>query len=352
MSQQSGSYSDEEHEDETSQEEEYSEEENYQADESSTENSHALNLKWCLGFNYELFDGAHNLTNDNRKEIFYVAGHTGVIYDYENRTQRLLQGHCNKITSCSYCPDRGIIITADKGPSALLVVWEVTTGIPKKTIFDPHPNGVECLDVSSDGQLIATLSREVGQVYSQTVSIWKWDDDDKNPCFASGVLNSTNHTSNPDNPIDYQYFIRFNHLKKNEFATTGKKSVRFWNTNENGSSCSSYSPMHPSKEANNHREYTQTVFIPKTTQAVTGTMDGHLVVWDISLIMEDYSQPDQRREIKSINLLGITQKNDAKKNAITILKAHKEFIIIGSSNGSVRFYDYQFRIVSWFEDFG
>ena len=60
MSQQSGSYSSEGQEEETSQEEEYSEEENYQGDESSQENSHALNLKWCLGFNYTLFDGAHN----------------------------------------------------------------------------------------------------------------------------------------------------------------------------------------------------------------------------------------------------------------------------------------------------
>ncbi len=27
------------------------------------------------------------------------------------------------------------------GPDAMLVVWDVKTGIPKKTIFDPHPFG-------------------------------------------------------------------------------------------------------------------------------------------------------------------------------------------------------------------
>jgi hypothetical protein len=37
---------------------------------------------------------------------------------------------------------------------------------------------------------------------------------------------------------------------------------------------------------------TQTVFIPFTNQAVTGTKDGIIIVWDISLIMEDYSQPE------------------------------------------------------------
>jgi len=30
---------------------------------------------------------------DSFKEIFYAAGHTGVLYDFENNTQRLLQGH-------------------------------------------------------------------------------------------------------------------------------------------------------------------------------------------------------------------------------------------------------------------
>ena len=33
------------------------------------------------------------------------------------------------------------------------------------------------------------------------------------------------------------------------------------------------------------KEMTQTVFIPGSAQAVTGTQDGHIIVWDISLIM-------------------------------------------------------------------
>lgn len=41
----------------------------------------------------------------------------------------------------------------------MMVVWDVVTGVPKKTIFDPHPNGVLDLDVSIDGSLIVTLSK-------------------------------------------------------------------------------------------------------------------------------------------------------------------------------------------------
>lgn len=53
----------------------------------------SLKLKWSLGLNYKIIDGVHNLTNAHRKELFYAVGNTGVIYDYDNNSQRLLQGH-------------------------------------------------------------------------------------------------------------------------------------------------------------------------------------------------------------------------------------------------------------------
>jgi hypothetical protein len=43
---------------------------------------------------------------------------------------------------------------------------------------------------------------------------------------------------------------------------------------------------------------TQSTFIPDSTQVVSGTTDGFIVVWDISLIMENYSKPEERRNIK------------------------------------------------------
>ena len=46
----------------------------------------ALNLKWILGFNKNIDQGVHNLTTDNRTEIFYSAAHTGVLFDYMAKT--------------------------------------------------------------------------------------------------------------------------------------------------------------------------------------------------------------------------------------------------------------------------
>ncbi len=36
--------------------------------------------------------------------------------------------------------------------------------------------------------------------------------------------------------------------------------------------------------------------------------------------------------------------------AINIVKVEGPFLVIGSSNGSIRFYDFQYRIIAWFED--
>jgi WD40 repeat protein len=94
------------------------------------------------------------------------------------------------------------------------------------------------------------------------------------------------------------------------------------------------------------------VFIPYTNQAVTGTNKGIIIVWDISLIMEDFTQPEERRPIKQVNLMSNNNKIDAmKKNSEEVwIKVEGNFLVVGSSNGCVRFYDNQYRIEAWFED--
>lgn len=72
-------------------------------------------------------------------------------------------------------------------------------------------------------------------------------------------------------------------------------------------------------------------------------------MWDISLIMEDYTQPEERRCIKTVNLMNNPNKIDQMKKvtpntAINVLKNEGDFLVVGSSNGSIRFYDSQYRI--------
>lgn len=55
-------------------------------------------------------------------------------------------------------PDRSLLITADAGPKAsLLVFWDPATGQPISTVQDPHAGGVISMAVSADGRQLATI---------------------------------------------------------------------------------------------------------------------------------------------------------------------------------------------------
>lgn len=165
-------------------------------------------------------------------------------------------------------------MTADMGEDSMLVVWDVNTGTPRKTIFNPHPEGVLALDINQDGTLIVTLSK-ASTPTEQHVTLWKWEEEE--PSFITAKM---------DEKVDcMQRFIKFNH-NQNEFATTGETRILFWLWENNERSFELYSPEIPPKKT-----LTQTVFIPNTPQAVSGTKEGVIIVWDISLIMEDYTQP-------------------------------------------------------------
>lgn len=78
--------------------------------------------------------------------------------------------------------------------------------------------------------------------------------------------------------------------------------------------------------------------------AVTGTECGDIVVWDRSLIIEGIGEQNEKRQIKVV-LLNINTK------PINILMtAHDKYLVCGNADGTIRFYDFHFKIVAWFED--
>ena len=99
----------------------------------STEN--ALSLSWIFGFSHDV--QLHNLCDENRQAIFYVSAHTGIIYDLNSKTQKLLQGHCNAISCTCATADRRLVATADTGTDSMLVLWDSYTATPLKTFAAP-----------------------------------------------------------------------------------------------------------------------------------------------------------------------------------------------------------------------
>jgi hypothetical protein len=84
-----------------------------------------MNLQRCIGFNYNLPNSVFDLRKENSKEIFFVSGNVGIVYDYELKTQKLLQGHTNQITAVAYHLEKGFLVTADSGLDSMIIIWSL-----------------------------------------------------------------------------------------------------------------------------------------------------------------------------------------------------------------------------------
>jgi WD40 repeat protein len=216
----------------------------------------ALNLRWCFGFNKDSNDGTLiDLTGDGRQAIFYAVGHTGIIFDYEIRRQRLLQGHTNTIMCAAASDDKKWLVTGDAGEKdTMVVIWNSRTGVPVRTIFDAHPGGVLCVDMTHDAVYIAT----VGAGPNQALSIWEWTVNSDTPLHTEPITSK-----------DLQHCVRFSRDDPKELVTNSPRRPIFWDWSEG--KLKYYSPVISKKEFSTPvGRFTKSVFLPNSTQAVTG----------------------------------------------------------------------------------
>ena len=69
-----------------------------------------------------------------------------------------------------------------------------------------------------------------------------------------------------------------------------------------------------------------------------------ILVWDRSLIIEGIGEQNEKRLIKIVTLNG----SGSPINILTTV--HDKYLVCGNNDGTIRFYDFYFKIVSWFED--
>jgi cilia- and flagella-associated protein 251 len=139
----------------------------------------ALNLSWCFGFNNKI--GLLNLCVNESQKMFFVSSHIGIIYDFKNNTQKLLQGHQNNISCCTISDDKRWLITADSGPDSTIIIWDTNTCTPVQTYFNPHLDGTLSVVMTNDSKYVASI----GANYPQVLAIWEWTTDSDLPiCTA------------------------------------------------------------------------------------------------------------------------------------------------------------------------
>ncbi|KAJ9526919.1 hypothetical protein QJQ45_017710 [Haematococcus lacustris] len=247
-----------------------------------------------------------------------------------------LTGHCNSISCIAALEDHSIIITADIGQQSLLVLWDSSTGNPVKSVAQPHANGIMAMDISPGGAWLATVSSPNPATGEQEVALWALPSLQSDAVPRPAVLSVV--------PAgDVQLSVRFNMNAHNELVTNGRRRVYFWTSAPPSSRFKYYSPPLRSKDFKQSvGDFVASVFVPGSVQAVTGTSDGDLVVWDEQGITAQMgTRATDRRAIK---LMRIHQQ------PITFLSTVGDYIVSGAKDGYVRFYDPLLRLVAWFED--
>ncbi|CAM9398729.1 unnamed protein product, partial [Phaeothamnion confervicola] len=338
----------------------------------------ALTLGWCFGFSKDLPDALHSLCDGRRRAVAYAAAHTAVIYDYENCTQRLLQGHCNPITAVVVSRDRRHVITADAGPDSMLVVWDSHSGTPIKSIFAPHPNGIAAAACSPDGLWLATLS-DPGPAAAglgdgpQELSVWAWASPGRDDPLCTAAIGEP----------DLQRRVVFNPSDPRQLMTTGERRTLFWHHHDRvlrgyvprisrrdfkgsgggGGRNGSGGPVGSTTAAPPPRRRAckmlalcpaaittaMTLTVPLLAPAAPAAVAR--LAAEASLAKSGGSSSAAGGGGGGAGSPKHAGINGGGGNGGAGRRVGMQYVVLGSADGSVRFYDFKFRLEAWFEDF-
>ena len=269
------------------------------------------------------------MTTKDRNAIFILSSHSGVIYDYEYRRQTILQGHCAVISCCAVSNDKRWIVTSDIGSESILVVWDSYSGSPIKTLFSPHFNGVCSLDISQDSLYIVTLGA-ASLEKPQELAIWAWTKESDVALLRSISLVN-----------ELQTHVRFSIIDHFEIVTTGAKYVSFWNW-ENFRLEGYIGKVSKGEFGNFSGSMLCSIFL-NNNNAITATDEGYVILWEnqASAMLLDRPEKVMRAASKIVCLI---------ESGISTMTTVNGYLVVGSKDGAVRFYDFFLRLEAWFED--
>jgi WD40 repeat protein/Ca2+-binding EF-hand superfamily protein len=286
--------------------------------------SNALNLVWSFGINKNV--PTINVSTSEKKAIFYVTAHTGILYDFENNVQTLYQGHCNTISCTCVSEDKRWLATGDVGQDCMVIVWDTEKSIPIRTLFEVHPEGTVAMAMSHDAKYIATLSFNV----PQQVAIWDWTRDREDP-IASVVL-----------PAEYglQTYVKFHGSDSSQLVSNNQSRVVFYDWNEG--ELNYCAPELSDKDFNKPVGlYSQSIYHPSSTQALTATSQGNIAVWK-----PPTEKGSRKCDKKVFKLVKIQEK------ALTVLTCFNNVLVTGDVTGEVKFFDLSIKLSNWCTELG
>ncbi|XP_029618803.1 cilia- and flagella-associated protein 251 isoform X1 [Salmo trutta] len=287
--------------------------------------THALTLEWAFGMNRAL--PVFSLQDQDQLVILYGGTNVAVMYDQTSNSQHVLQGHSSPISCLCVSEDRRWLVTADRGQESLVIIWDSFSGIPVRTLFDSHPEGgVAVLALSKDSKYLVTVG--AGDV--QRVCIWDWTNETEDPLCVTDL----------NQEYGFQNHIIFNPNDITQLLSNSESQVLFYTRDKQH--LDYIAPELLDKTFNKVvGMLSQSVFHWRGLQALSATSAGNLVLWDM-VRASSTSRPLVRRAVKLIPL---------QKDGITVLTLTDSFIVTGDTLGHVKFYDENFKLISWYSEF-
>ncbi|KFP24469.1 WD repeat-containing protein 66, partial [Colius striatus] len=286
---------------------------------------HPLSLSWVLGYNSSL--AVHSLMDGEDLVLLYVSSHTVVIHDILRNRQHHLQGHTNVISCLCVSEDRRWVATADRGPAALVIVWDSFSGIPVRTIFESRPEeGVSAIAISHDAKYLATIS--AGTV--QRVCVWNWTLPTEEPLCSTELRLE----------FGYQDYVVFNPQNPHEFVSNSRTQVLFYLWDDGGLQYGA--PLLSRKTFRSVvGHFSQSAFHFNSCQALTATSAGKMVVWDTggpcSPSKEAQAKPHRVKAAKVVPL---------QQHSLTVLEVLESCIVTGDVEGQVTLYDGHLQLLT------
>ena len=341
-------------------------------------------------------------TSDSKtRRLAYVAAHTLVVQTSDasdplgsSAKQFALRGHRSAIISVRASDDRAVVVTAEAGPDARVIVWDVDELRPSRQIEGRHPSGVAAADLTPCGRWYATIENgaldRTTKRFSQTVRVWDLHDTTSDTPSFVGVTPK-------ELADDKQTCVKFNPAAPRELVTNGKRGVAFFcsdkdeekDEDEDHESVSgaltednvqklekrrstrlrAYAPPVRAGDLNQRvADFTSSAFVTVPCdgssgaeglgRCVTGTAEGDLVVGMAGGVPPGGPgafeargmRETDRRAVKIVRAHARGAVTHASRVAVGETFADADvFLVTGGSDGNVRFFDVELRLVAWFD---
>ncbi|RZB39895.1 WD repeat-containing protein 66-like, partial [Asbolus verrucosus] len=285
-------------------------------------------MKWTFGFDVTV--PVINLTDENRRQIFYTAANTGILYDYCKKEMVHFRGHQHRIISASADKTGKWVATADSGKDNVIMVWDTHTCAIVWTIFN-YPNSENDLlriALSPSAKLLITISNE----NDNTIDFWLWTYGKDKP----------DDSYTDDHNLGAPKAIEFHPNNEDHIMIVFEKAVFFFHWDHEKRKASA--PATPkSSYTKGIGLYTDGTYVDLCHEAFVSTTKGNVLVFGNTIFAKNFDSEEGMDNNKMFVKCIKTSKGN-----VTCITSIDDVIATGDSTGTIMFFDKRLKLLYWF----